>query len=131
MDDIMKIDRKKIDDIHLVTISGRIDISSARDLDSFLNNIINNKSKLILDLSGTEYISSTGLRILITAHKNVREKKGEMRFASLQPLIRNIMDISGLSNVFLIHPNIKDAVNAFGLNSAERSEDGEFSPPSP
>ena len=111
---ITTIIEKRINDIQLIAISGRIDVISAKDLEVILNNAIDNKSKIIFDLSETEYISSTGLRVLLVAQKEIREKKGEMRFASPQPLIRNILDISGLSNIFSIHHNLKDAMDSLG-----------------
>ncbi len=109
----MKITGKNINNIQVIAISGRIDVISANDLEIFLNNVIGNNSRMIFDLSETEYISSSGLRVLIATLKILEKKNGEMRLASLQPLIRNILDISGLSNIFSIHHNLKAAMDSF------------------
>jgi len=109
----MKITDKNINNIQVITISGRIDVISANDLEIFLNNAIGNNSRMIFDLSETEYISSSGLRVFLATLKILTKKNGEMRLASLQPVIRNILDISGLSNIFLIHHNLKEAMDSF------------------
>ncbi len=110
----MKITDKNINDIQVIKISGRIDVISADDLESFLNNAIANNSRIIFDLSETEYISSSGLRVFLATLKILKGKNGEMRLVSLQPVIRNILDISGLSNIFSIHHSLKEAMDSFG-----------------
>jgi anti-sigma B factor antagonist len=109
----MNITDKNINNIQVITISGRIDVISANDLEIFLNNAIGDNSKMIFDLSETEYISSSGLRVFLATLKILNKKNGEMRLVSLQPVIRNILDISGLSNIFLIHHNLKEALDSF------------------
>lgn len=109
----MKITEKNINNIQLIAISGRIDVISAHDLEIFLNNAIGNNCRLIFDLSETEYISSSGLRVFLATLNILKKKNGEMRLVSLQPVIRNILDISGLSNIFSIHHNLKVAMESF------------------
>ncbi|MEI6104351.1 MAG: STAS domain-containing protein [Methanothrix sp.] len=109
----MKITDKNINNIQVITISGRIDVVSANDLEIFLNDAIGKNSRMIFDLSETEYISSSGLRVFLATLKILNKKNGEMRLASLQPVIRNILDISGLSNIFSIHHNLKEAMDSF------------------
>ena len=109
----MKITDKNINNIQVITMSGRIDVVSANDLEIFLNNAIGKNSRMIFDLSETEYISSSGLRVFLATLKILNKKNGEMRLASLQPVIRNILDISGLSNIFSIHHNLKEAMDSF------------------
>lgn len=109
----MKITDKNINNIHLITISGKIDVISANDLETFLNSVIGDNSRLIFDLSETEYISSSGLRVFLAALKILSKKNGKMRLASPQPVIRNILDISGLSNIFMTYHNLKEAMDSF------------------
>jgi len=109
----MKITEENINSIQIIAISGRVDVISANDLEIFLKTAINNNSRMIFDLSDTEYISSSGLRVFIAALKIFKMKNGEMRLTSLQPVVRNILDISGLSNIFSIYPNLKEAMDSF------------------
>ncbi|MCX6674835.1 MAG: STAS domain-containing protein [Methanothrix sp.] len=110
---IMKITEKNINDIEVIAISGRIDVISAKDLETFIDGIIDNNSRIVFDLEDTEYISSSGLRVFLATLKRLKKKNGEMRLASPQPIIRNILDISGLSSIFVINHNLKDALDSF------------------
>lgn len=109
----MKITERNINSIQVIAITGRVDVISANDLEVFLNDTVGNNSKMVFDLSDTEYISSSGLRVFLSALKMIKKRNGEMKLASLQPVIRNILDISGLSNIFAIYHNIKDAMDSF------------------
>jgi len=53
---IMKITEKNINDIEVIAISGRIDVISAKDLETFVDGIIDNNSRIVFDLEDTEYI---------------------------------------------------------------------------
>ena len=109
----MKITERDIDNIQVIAISGRIDVISANDLEIHLNNVIRKNSRMVFDLSDTEYISSSGLRVFLAALKMMKTIDGEMKLASLQPVIRNILDISGLSNIFSIYHNLNEAIDSF------------------
>ena len=109
----MKITEKNINDIEVIAVSGRIDVISAKDLETFIDGIIDNNSRIVFDLEDTEYISSSGLRVFLATLKILKKKNGEMRLASPQPIIRNILDISGLSSIFVINHNLKDALDSF------------------
>jgi anti-sigma B factor antagonist len=109
----MKITEKNLNNIQVIAISGRVDVISANDLEIFINNSICDNSRMIFDLSDMEYISSSGLRVFLAALKILKKKNGEMRLASLQPVVKNILDISGLSNIFSIHHNLKEAIDSF------------------
>ncbi|OPY50899.1 MAG: STAS domain protein [Methanosaeta sp. PtaU1.Bin112] len=110
----MKITEKSINSIQVISISGRVDSISANDLEEYLNSAIKNNSQMVFDLSDTEYISSSGLRVFLAALKTMKTRDAEMKLASLQPVIRNILDISGLSNIFSIYHNLNDAMDSFG-----------------
>jgi anti-sigma B factor antagonist len=107
----MDISERKIDDIIIVAISGRIDISSSKELDEYLDKVVDSKSKVILDLSDTEYISSSGLRVILVALKKSKKNKGSFNLASPQLMVRNVLEISGLSNVFSIYRDLDEAIN--------------------
>lgn len=109
----MKITERDIDSIQVIAISGRVDVISANDLETHINNAIRKNSRMVFDLSDTEYISSSGLRVFLAALKMMKTRDGEMKLASLQPVIRNILDISGLSNIFSIYHNLTEAIDSF------------------
>ena len=94
-----------------MTISGRIDSNSSGELERALHDAINDNSGIVMDLADTEYISSSGLRILLAGKKMLKERKGEMILASLQPVVRDVFEIAGLSRLFLIKKSLEDALS--------------------
>jgi len=108
---IMKIFKDLDDGICLMSISGRIDSNYSGDLESSLNKAINEHSRIIMDLKDTEYISSSGVRVLLAGKKMLGEKNGEMILTSLQPVVRDVFEIAGLARLFLIKKNREDALS--------------------
>jgi anti-sigma B factor antagonist len=109
----MKIAEKIVEDITIVAISGRIDLMTSKELKAALDGIVGTSPRIIIDLTDTEYVSSSGLRILMVALKEARERDGDIKLASPQVVVRNILEISGLSNLFSIHRSPKEAVDSF------------------
>ena len=72
----MKITVKNIQGICLMAISGRIDSSNSVDLESALYKAINENSRIIMDLADAEYISSSGLRVLLAGKRCSRKGMG-------------------------------------------------------
>ena len=108
---IMKIFKDLHDGICLMSISGRIDSNYSDDLERALNKAVNEYSKIIMDLKDTEYISSSGVRVLLAGKKMLREKNGEMILVSLQPVVRDVFEIAGLARLFLIKKTREDALS--------------------
>lgn len=106
----MKITVKDIQGICLISISGRIDSSNSVDLESALYKAINENSRIIMDLADAEYMSSSGLRVLLAGKKLLKKRDGEMILISLQPVVRDVFEIAGLARLFLIKKNLEDAL---------------------
>ncbi|MFA6371640.1 MAG: STAS domain-containing protein [Methanothrix sp.] len=108
----MDINQTSIDNAPIVSVSGRIDGATYKDLETILNELIDqNKSEIVLDLEGVVYISSVGLRVLLAAQKKVRPKKGELKLVSLQPFVREVFEITGFTKLFTIYPNQEEALS--------------------
>ena len=107
----MKIFKDLHDGICLMSISGRIDSNYSDDLERALNKAVNEYSKIIMDLKDTEYISSSGVRVLLAGKKMLGEKNGEMILVSLQPVVRDVFEIAGLARLFLIKKTREDALS--------------------
>lgn len=97
----------------LVSVEGRVDTTNAGEFEKPLTEVINGGcKKLILDCSGLNYISSSGLRIFLVVQKKMTALKGHFILCSLQPSIKEIFDISGFSSIFSIHPDKDSAISA-------------------
>ena len=84
-----------------VTITGRLDTTTAPQLEAEFKQNINGVEKLVLDFTALEYLSSAGLRVLLAAQK-VMNKQGEMVVRNINETISEIFDVTGFSDVLTI-----------------------------
>ncbi|MBP5207590.1 MAG: STAS domain-containing protein [Clostridia bacterium] len=84
-----------------LSLEGRLDTNTAPELEKTLNGSLDGVNALTFDLSGLEYISSAGLRILLAAHKKM-SGKGSMKIRGAQSAIKEIFDITGFSSILTI-----------------------------
>jgi anti-sigma B factor antagonist len=107
----MELREKVIDDTCIIEVSGRLDTMTSKDLESRLNNQIEqDRGKIIVDLGGVDYTSSVGLRVLLAALKKQKEKQRTLKLASMQPFVKDIFRITGLDRIFSIYPTQEDAI---------------------
>lgn len=98
-------------DYKIVSIEGRIDTTTANDFEKSIMEVIEGGStKIILDCSGLNYISSSGLRVFLIALKMMKAKKGLLKLCNLQPVIQGIFDVSGFATIFSIFPDLPYAL---------------------
>jgi anti-sigma B factor antagonist len=110
-----KIITKQYKRVDLVEIDGRIDSSTAPQLEQALSNIIKEgRYRIVVDMSETDFMSSAGLRALLSALKQVRRfNRGDVRLANLPDKIKKAFDLAGLLEVFKVFDNSVDAVGSF------------------
>jgi anti-sigma B factor antagonist len=99
----------------VVKVCGRLDSSTAPALVALLDKITNeNRFKIVMDLSGLDFISSAGLRVLISTLKNCkRYNRGELVLAALPAKILSVFDLAGFTAIFKIFPDVLSAVGSF------------------
>ena len=88
-------------DLELVTleITGRLDTTTASNLESVVNDLSENTKELVFDISGVEYISSAGIRVLIGAYKKINLQKGTMRIVKANEQVYEVFEMTGLSDM--------------------------------
>ncbi|MBR4223568.1 MAG: STAS domain-containing protein [Oscillospiraceae bacterium] len=84
-----------------VAVEGRIDTTTAPELESELKASLDEITELIIDFSAVEYISSAGLRVLLSAQKTM-SKKGSMKLIGVDPDIMEIFEVTGFSDILTI-----------------------------
>ena len=111
----MEIIHKEFKRVDLVSVSGRVDSNTAPDLESTFRGINNaGRFRIVLDMSNLEYISSAGLRVLVSTLKNCRRyNRGDLRLASLSDRITGVMEMAGLDVLYKIYPDATEAVGSF------------------
>jgi anti-sigma B factor antagonist len=99
----------------VVTVAGEIDIATYRQLRSMLITAVDaGPGTVVVDMSGVEWIDSTGLGTLVGALKRAREKHGTVRVAGAPGRIAKHFQVTGLSRLFGMHPTIEDALASLG-----------------
>jgi anti-sigma B factor antagonist len=84
-----------------VTLTGRLDTTTAPELEKELKASLDGVTTLTLDMEKLEYISSAGLRVLLSAQK-IMNKQGEMKVIHVGETIMEIFEVTGFSDILTI-----------------------------
>jgi anti-sigma B factor antagonist len=107
----LEITEKKSADISILGLTGRLDAYSATEVEKKFDTVIEGGCvKLVLNLAGLEYISSSGLRVFLSQLKKVRKQRGDIKLVCMKPNIKEVFDIAGFTQLFNIFEN-EDAAN--------------------
>ena len=84
-----------------IALEGRLDTTTAPDLESALHESINDAKELVMDFEKLEYISSAGLRVLLSAQK-IMNQQGSMKVVNVRDEINDIFEVTGFSDILTI-----------------------------
>ena len=84
-----------------IIVAGRLDTQTAPELEKEIDGIIGNLKELVLDMSGLEYVSSAGLRVILKAQK-IMNTKGSMKLTNVNDSIMEVFDITGFLDILTI-----------------------------
>ena len=84
-----------------VVLTGRLDTTTAPELEKELRASLDGVSALTIDMAALEYISSAGLRVLLSAQKTMN-KQGEMKVVHVGDTIMEIFEVTGFSDILTI-----------------------------
>lgn len=97
----MNIEKTREENTLTIVLEGRLDTTTAPDVEKELHASIEGVESLIWDMEKLEYISSAGLRILLAAQK-IMEKQGAMKLVNVSEDIMEILDITGFTGILTI-----------------------------
>ena len=110
----MHVSQERFGDTLVLTPVGRVDNSTTDALksgiDAYVASCRAGGDPLVLDFSKVDYISSVGLRVLMLAAKQIREQGGLIVVAALQPVVREIFEISRFNLVFQCFGSVREAL---------------------
>ncbi len=98
----MEINGKKEANKLVVAPNGRIDTMTAPELETYLNENLKDVTEVVFDFKSLAYISSAGLRVLLSTQKKMNGISGTMKFQNVNELIMEIFDAVGFLDVFTI-----------------------------
>ena len=97
----MNINIEKENGVTLMKIEGRLDTTTAPELEKAINNEGEALKSLVLDFKGVDYISSAGLRVLLTAQKKMNVQ-GSMELTNVSESVMDIFEMTGFADILVI-----------------------------
>ncbi|SMH53664.1 STAS domain-containing protein [Mesorhizobium australicum] len=99
----MNISKEEFPDHILMQVVGRLDTVHAKSFETYISETIRDSATaIVIDMSGVDYVASSGLRSLLIAAKQVKAVGRDLSLSGLQPSVREVFDISGFSTIFRI-----------------------------
>lgn len=99
-------------EITVIEIVGELDTTTAYNVQSQILPLAEKSHKILLDMSGITYMSSAGLRILLTLYRSIKERHGEIVLVGLNEDIKDIMSITGFLDFFTTFDNREDGLKS-------------------
>lgn len=110
----LEIKSSELKRVQLLEVSGRVDSLSADELREALQTSIDHGyNKLVLELNGVEYMSSAGLREMVSALKTVKKSGGDIRLANPSEKVKEVLELAGLHTIFQVYVTTVEAVGSF------------------
>mgnify|MGYP001440293987 FL=1 len=110
------------DNVVIGHLQGKIDVDSQiRFKEELLSQFKRGTFNIVLDMNKLYYINSFGLGVLSSALKQARENEGDVKLADLHPNVLKMFQVTWLTKLFEIYPDIDSACQAFLMNEAAPS----------
>jgi anti-sigma B factor antagonist len=97
----MKITKKQDGSALVIALEGRLDTTTAPELEAELKTCLDGITDLTLDLTNLDYISSAGLRVLLSAHKTMM-KQGQMKVINASEIVKEVFEVTGFCDILNI-----------------------------
>lgn len=108
----MDVKVRQEDGVDIVELVGSLDGKTAPEVRDQLQPVLSTAEKLILDLSGVDYLSSAGLRLLLLAYREITSRKGKVALLGVSKDIRTVMSHTGFLGFFTLADSREQAANA-------------------
>jgi len=114
-EETMEITHKILKRVDLVAITGRVDSNTAPDLEASFRAIHDEgRFRIVADLADLEFVSSAGLRVLVSILKACRRyNRGDLRLVNVPQRVAEVLDMSGLDALFKTYSDVTEAVGSF------------------
>ena len=107
----MEISQKEEKGIVSIAIKGRMDADSSPDAEKVVKEALGAEAnRLLFDLGELEYLSSAGLRVLLSAAKEMRRREGKIVLCSLNEFVKEIFEVSGFQSLIPITDSVESGI---------------------
>jgi anti-anti-sigma factor len=109
----MEFTSTKVEQGVTIKATGRMDAVTAPSFEQeCLRWMEQGDSKLIVDFTGLEYISSAGLRVILGVGKKLKSQGGSLAFGGMSSMVKEVFDISGFASIFPVYDSLEAALAA-------------------
>jgi anti-sigma B factor antagonist len=110
----MSFQVNKLNDITVIDVEGQLIVGNRQELkQKVLQELEAGGRKFLIDFARTGYIDSSGLGVLVSLSKKIREQGGELRLANLNEDLRTLFELTKLDTLFQISNSREDALASF------------------
>jgi len=124
----MNVSSRRFANADVLNVEGRLDqdtcVAFTAELMKHVEASAHDGGAIVLDLSALEYISSAGLRCFMLASRKAKAQHGRIFVAALQPMVKEIFEISHFNLVFQVFPSVREALGAVGAEATAAFEKG-------
>lgn len=107
----MEVTGKREGGIIVVEIRGRMDASTAPQFETKCYGFLEDGEKrIVIDFTGLEYISSAGLRSILSIGKKLKNRGGSLSVCQMSGMVQEVFDISGFTSIFPAYDTVEDAL---------------------
>ncbi len=100
--------------VAIVSLKGRLDAASSQEAEQRMGGLIDaGDQSILVNLSDLDYISSSGLRVLLASLKRLKKTGGDLRIACPKPAVRDVFTMAGFHRIFAIHDDEASALSSF------------------
>lgn len=101
--------------ILVVYLEGRLDVSVANEVEEGLSELIDSgdHKKVVLNMDGIDYMSSSGFRACISTLRKLNAKEGSLKMCNIKPAVKRIFDVIELTSLFDIYSTEEEAISSF------------------
>jgi anti-sigma B factor antagonist len=111
---MMQVDTEVQDGVAIVRPQGRLTMVTAADLRKVVADTVGSgRARVVVDLSGTEFMDSSGLGALIAGLKTARQAGGDLRIAGLGPQVATVLKLTNLDRVLRPHGSVAEALRGW------------------
>jgi anti-anti-sigma factor len=106
--------------IGIVQMMRRLDVASAGEAEAIMDGAIENGALFLLcDFSETVYMSSAGIRVIISTAKRLQKIGGKLTFCCLMPAVEEVFQMTGLLSLFQVFPSRQEAIDQLSVVSLQ------------
>lgn len=110
----LEMSSRNVENVTVIQLEGKMNTATSSDADAHLSHLIaSGSNKLLLNMEGVDYISSSGLRVILANGKKIGTSGGKLAFCNLNPSVGEVFRISGFNSIFPVFDTEQEALASF------------------